>query len=41
MRQFPPSLAKILAGEGTAENVGFHQIALQVAITANALVFAL
>ena len=39
--QFPPSLAKILAGEGTAENVGFHQIALQVAITANALVFAL
>lgn len=39
--QFPPSLAKVLAGEGTAENVGFHQIALQIAITANAPVFTL
>lgn len=35
--EFPPSLQKIMAGEGTSENIGFHQIAMQIAITANAL----
>ena len=35
--QFPPSLAKIMAGEPCAENKGFQLIALQIAITANAL----
>jgi hypothetical protein len=33
---FPPSLESVMRGEGAA-NVGFHKIALQVAITANAL----
>ena len=35
--QFPPTLVKIMAGEGTKGDVGFHQIAMQVAITTNAL----
>lgn len=35
--QFPPTLQKIMRGEGLAENVGFHKIAMQLAITANAL----
>jgi hypothetical protein len=35
--QYPPTLARIMAGEGTAEDVGFHQIAMQIAITSNAL----
>ncbi len=35
--QFPPTLAKIMAGEGTAEDVGFHQIAMQIGISSNAL----
>lgn len=34
---FPPSLLKVMAGRGTAEGMGFHQIAMQIAITANAL----
>jgi hypothetical protein len=33
---FPPSLVAVMAGEGAA-SIGFHKIALQVAITANAL----
>lgn len=35
--QFPPTLQKILSGEGLAPNVGFHKVAMQLAITANAL----
>lgn len=35
--QFPPSLLKVMAGEGTAEGVGFHQLAMQIAITASSL----
>ena len=35
--EFPPTLQRLLAGEGVAETAGFHQIAMQVAITANAL----
>lgn len=34
---FPPSLVAVMQGEGTAANLGFHKIALQIAITANAL----
>ena len=34
---FPPSLERVMAGEVVSEGVGFHHIALQVAITANAL----
>lgn len=34
---FPPSLLKVMAGEGTAENIGFHKIALQIVITTHAL----
>jgi hypothetical protein len=30
-------LLKVMAGEGTAEGMGFHQIAMQIAITASAL----
>lgn len=33
----PPSLLRLLAGELVAPNTGFHKIALQVAITGNAL----
>lgn len=35
--KFPPSLEKIMQGEPTREGSGFHNIALQIAITANAL----
>lgn len=35
--QFPPSLAKVMSGEIVTEGLGFHQIALQIAITASAL----
>lgn len=35
--QFPPSLQKVMAGEAVAPGKGFHNIALQIAITANAL----
>jgi hypothetical protein len=35
--QFPPSLQKVMAGEAVNAGAGFHKIALQVAITANAL----
>jgi hypothetical protein len=34
---FPPSLLKVMAGESHAGGVGFHQIALQIGITSNAL----
>lgn len=35
--QFLPSLLKVMSGEVIAETAGFHQIALQIAITANAI----
>jgi hypothetical protein len=35
--KMPPSLLKVLAGELVAPNTGFHKIAMQAAITANAL----
>lgn len=35
--QWPPSVERVLKGEGLAPNVGFQTIALQLAITANAL----
>lgn len=35
--QMPPSLLRVLAGEIAAPNTGFHKIAMQAAITANAL----
>jgi hypothetical protein len=35
--KMPPSLLRVLAGEIVAPNTGFHKIALQAAITANAL----
>lgn len=35
--QFPPTVERILRGEGLAPGVGFHKLALQLAITANAL----
>jgi hypothetical protein len=34
---FPPSVQRIMTGECVAPNLGFHKIALQIAITANAL----
>jgi len=34
---FPPSLERVMAGEAVSEGMGFHHIALQVAITSNAL----
>jgi hypothetical protein len=34
---FPPTLLKLMSGEGVAENVGFQQLALQIGVTANAL----
>lgn len=34
---FPPSLLRIMGGEATADGMGFHQIAMQIAITSNAL----
>jgi len=33
---YPPSLLSVMAGEGTGD-IGFHQIAMQIAITTNAL----
>lgn len=35
--QFPPSLAKVMSGEIVTDGTGFHQIAMQIAITAAAL----
>lgn len=35
--ELPPSLLRVLAGEAIAPNTGFHKIALQAAITANAV----
>jgi len=34
---FPPSLLKVMSGECVAEDLGFHKIAMQIAITANVL----
>jgi hypothetical protein len=34
---YPPTLAKVMAGQGSAEDIGFHKIALQIGITTNAL----
>jgi hypothetical protein len=34
---FPPTMLKIMAGEGVEKNVGFQQLALQIGVTANAL----
>jgi hypothetical protein len=34
--EYPPSLLRVMAGEAAA-GVGFHQIAMQIAITSNAL----
>lgn len=35
--EFPPTLQRIMSGEGIADGVGFNRVALQLAITANAL----
>lgn len=35
--EFPGSLKKVMAGEGLLPSVGFNQIAMQLAITANAI----
>ena len=35
--EFPPTVAKLMTGVGIAPGKGFHQIAMQLAITANAL----
>jgi hypothetical protein len=34
---FPPTLLKLMSGEGVAENAGFQSLALQIGVTANAL----
>lgn|GEM_PF-1936647 len=34
---YPPSLLKVMTGESVAEDAGFHQLAMQIAITTNAL----
>jgi hypothetical protein len=34
---FPPTLLKLMSGEGVAENAGFQRLALQIGVTANAL----
>jgi hypothetical protein len=34
---YPPSMQRIMTGECVAPNLGFHKIALQIAITSNAL----
>lgn len=34
---YPPSLVRVMSGEGIEEGAGFQQIALQIAITSNAL----
>lgn len=35
--EYPPTLARIMRGEGVAETAGFQQLAMQIAITSNAL----
>lgn len=35
--QFPPTVLRLMAGEGVAPGKGFHKVAMQLAITANAL----
>jgi len=35
--QFPPTMERIMRGEGLLDGVGFHKVAMQLAITANAL----
>lgn len=35
--KYPPTVQKLMAGEGVLPGVGFHKIAMQLAITANAL----
>jgi hypothetical protein len=35
--EYPPTLARVMAGEGTATDAGFNQIAMQIAITSHAL----
>lgn len=34
---YPPTLERIMRGEGVAENAGFQQLAMQIAITSNAI----
>jgi len=34
---YPPTVARLMAGEGLEEKIGFHQIALQVGVVSNAL----
>ena len=35
--EYPPSLLNVMAGNATSDGIGFHQIAMQIAITTNAL----
>ena len=35
--EYPPSLLRVMGGEPSAQGIGFHQIAMQIAITSNAL----
>jgi hypothetical protein len=35
--EYPPTLARVMAGEGTATDAGLNQIAMQIAITSHAL----
>lgn len=35
--EFPATLRKVMSGEGLADGVGFNRVAMQIAITANAL----
>ena len=35
--EYPPSLLNVMAGNATSDGIGFHQIAMQIAITSNAL----
>jgi hypothetical protein len=35
--QYPPTVQRLMAGDGLAPGTGFHKIAMQLAITANAL----
>lgn len=35
--QFPPTVKKLMTGEGVAPGIGFQRVAMQLAITANAL----
>ncbi len=34
---YPPSLLRVMSGECVAEGLGFHQLAMQIAITSNVL----